>query len=99
MDEFDPLAGTNPEHRASVETLLQRTLTGQSHGRLWWVGYVNPYRYVITAIELETSPGLWVTVPNFDFTSWRTKEEMLGAIELRLRAYLAGVEVTETFSA
>jgi hypothetical protein len=78
---------------AMVDTLQELTLTGECEGRLWWVGYVCPYRYVTTAIELETAPGQWVSVPNFEFTIWASREAMLAAIELRLRAYLAGVQV------
>jgi hypothetical protein len=82
-----------------VETLQQHTVAGECQGRLWWVGYVCPHRFAITAIELESSPGHWVAVPSFEGTSWATKEEMLAAIELRLRMHLQGVEVAHSFVA
>lgn len=82
-----------------VETLRELTLSGECQGRLWWVSYVCPHRYVTTGIELEASPGQWLTVPNFERTSWGSKDEMLAAVELRLRAHLGGVQVVRAFAA
>ena len=82
-----------------VETLQPLTLAGECRGRRWWVGYVCPYRYAITGIELEVAAGQRVPIPNPEGGAWASMDEMLAAIERRLRAHLDGVPVVHAFAA